>query len=464
MTRVDRPALLNSSSGQSGVAFENWVIIAAQIAQTPIAFLSFMDSTHQWLKAQVGFQAQAQDYLGFCRAVLTANQATHALITGGSPHPTPSSILISDTRLDQRTALHPLVNQEPALRFYGGIPLVTPQGQQLGLLSLLDYQPRYLSGEILSILEQLTTQIVNQIENSRQLLNARDKFTRLERIVEERKQVWEVVRQERDFVSSILDTLSALVIVLDAQGQVVRFNSICEQLSGYSQEDVAGKSLQTIGLAIFDLPWEVLVAADEESGDQAATLKPSWFPQEAETGWISPDGTCHLIAWSHTTLLNSDGSVKYVIATGLDITERKRSEEALQESEERYRLIADNSTDLIAQYTCEGIYSYVSPASLELLDYGPEKLVGQSIYQMVHPQDVGNLEQFHQVLIDLGESSAISYRHRHREGHYLWFEATIHPVHDSVTGEIQELVAIARDVTERKQKKPPSWSDRSFPS
>lgn len=71
---------------------------------------------------------------------------------------------------------------------------------------------------------------------------------------------------------------------------------------------------------------------------------------------------------------------------------------------------------------------------------------------MVHPQDVGNLEQFHQVLIDLGESSAISYRHRHREGHYLWFEATIHPVHDSVTGEIQELVAIARDVTERKQK------------
>ena len=82
-----------------------------------------------------------------------------------------------------------------------------------------------------------------------------------------------------------------------------------------------------------------------------------------------------------------------------DITESRRIEAALRESETRFRRIMTNLLDFVAQVTTEGIYEYVSPSSLALLGYSPDQMLGTSIFSIVHPDDInGGVIQFTKVV------------------------------------------------------------------
>jgi len=138
-----------------------------------------------------------------------------------------------------------------------------------------------------------------------------------------------IMRQERDFASAVLNTTGALVAVLDPQGRITRFNRACEEVTGYSAAEVQGRVFWEFLVPPEDLPvvretWEHLKAGD--------------FPNGHENHWLARDGSRRLIAWSNTALVDEAGEVRHIIATGLDITERKRAEEALREGEERRKV------------------------------------------------------------------------------------------------------------------------------
>ena len=125
---------------------------------------------------------------------------------------------------------------------------------------------------------------------------------------------------ERNFISTILDTASALVVVLDHDGRVVRLNRACETLTGYTQNELRGK-----------IPWEILVAEDQQEKIRRifSELIQDARPSQYELEWISKKGDHRLIDWSNSTIKNKKGDVTYVIETGVDITERKAAEQAL---------------------------------------------------------------------------------------------------------------------------------------
>lgn len=151
---------------------------------------------------------------------------------------------------------------------------------------------------------------------------------------------------------------------------------------------------------------------------------------------------------------NMQGEVIGILGTVEDITDRQRAEETLRQNEERYRLLAEKSTDLISRHTPEGTYLYASPACRTLLGYDPEELVGRSAYDFFHPEDLEIIQHHHQQKIEFPDKNnvtAISYRIRHKKGHYIWFETTSKSLINSGTGEIREIIAISRDITERKQ-------------
>ncbi len=129
----------------------------------------------------------------------------------------------------------------------------------------------------------------------------------------------------------------------------------------------------------------------------------------------------------------------------------QESQYKLKESEERYRLMAENSTDMISRHTPKGKFIYVSPACHSLLGYEPEELIGCNLYEFFHPEDAKAIARSYLAMVKGQVSYTVSYRIRHKYGHYLWFESTSRTVRNPHTDEIEELVAISRDITERHQ-------------
>src|SRR6202050_3368083 len=138
--------------------------------------------------------------------------------------------------------------------------------------------------------------------------------------VTELKEAEAALSSERNVLSAILDTVGALVVVLDPEGRIVRFNRACELTTGYASHEVRGKEVGDL----FPAPEE----RDHFKAvlDQLYTGRPV---NDYESHWIARDGARRLISWSATVLLNRDDSIRYIIATGIDITERKRLEGAI---------------------------------------------------------------------------------------------------------------------------------------
>lgn len=152
-------------------------------------------------------------------------------------------------------------------------------------------------------------------------------------------------------------------------------------------------------------------------------------------------------------LYDSDGQARKIIGTIRNITERKQAEEVIRHSEERYRILAENSSDMISKHNWDRTYLYVSPAAEKLLGYNTDELIGYSAYQFIHHEDVENIRKNHILLLENRTNSFIeSYRIRKKDGSYIWFETNNQVIYNENTNLVQEIVCVSRDITERKDK------------
>ena len=171
----------------------------------------------------------------------------------------------------------------------------------------------------------------------------------------------------------------------------------------------------------------------------------------AEYRVLRHDGEYRYMNIRGVPILDEIGEIREWVGMCVDITERKQAEAKLRESEACFRLLAENSTDIISRLRVDGIILYVSPACYTVLGYQPEELVGHPSQELVHPDDLAEIAKNYPVNADLPDIYTITHRARHQDGHYIWLEATIRAIRDRQTQEILEMQASSRDITKRKQ-------------
>jgi anti-sigma regulatory factor (Ser/Thr protein kinase) len=168
-------------------AFDDLALLASEICATPVALISLIDAERQWFKARVGLSVQETSRsIAFCNHAIQQREL----------------FVVPDALSDARFRNNPLVMAEPRIRFYAGVPLITPEGHALGTLCVVDRQPRDLTPQQEAALRALKRQAEGQLElrrnlmELRQALEARDRAeARQERLIGELREALDHVNQ-----------------------------------------------------------------------------------------------------------------------------------------------------------------------------------------------------------------------------------------------------------------------------
>jgi PAS domain S-box-containing protein len=124
-----------------------------------------------------------------------------------------------------------------------------------------------------------------------------------------------------EFANKLVDTLGAVVAVLDRSGVVIRFNHTAERVTGFERDEVIGRPL-----------WDKLVPVEQRDEVEKVfqNLVAGFFPNTHTNHWMTRSGEMRLIDWANTALLDDEGKVEFVIASGIDVTKQRANEEELK--------------------------------------------------------------------------------------------------------------------------------------
>jgi PAS domain S-box-containing protein len=131
--------------------------------------------------------------------------------------------------------------------------------------------------------------------------------------------------------------------------------------------------------------------------------------------------------------------------------QHQRAVEALSESEARYRLMADNASDVISRHATDGTYLYASPSCQSILGYAAEQMPGRNLYDIVHPDDLDLVRAAYQSVLESREETTFSYRVKRMDGEYIWLETSARAIRSVHSGTVIETVAVSRNITRRKR-------------
>jgi PAS domain S-box-containing protein len=249
------------------------------------------------------------------------------------------------------------------------------------------------------------------------------------------------VKKERNFISAILDTAEALVIVLDPAGRIVRYNRACERITGYAIEEMRDLYL-----------WDKLLIPEEVEPFKVVLeqLQTGTYPIEHECHWLTKSGQRRLVSWSNTVLFEKGAAVKYVVSTGIDITERKQAEAELKSSEERLKILFEFAPDAYYLNDMTGALVDGNKAAEALIGYPKEVLIGKNFLEL----NLLTADEARKALSMLEKSTLglptgpDEFLLRRKDGSFVPVEIRTFPA--TIRGRMLVL-GLARDITERKR-------------
>jgi PAS domain S-box-containing protein len=320
-------------------SFDDLTMLAAQICQTPMSTVSLVDKSRQWFKSKIGVSVEETSRdIAFC-----AHTILHK-----------SEVLeVRDAEADPRFADSPLVTADPHIRFYAGAPLVSPDGQALGALCVMDRAPRTLTPEQLAALGALSRLVVAQLElrrQTRELANEAAERQRSKGLLDQQYEQLAASKAEADRLLGLAEkSRRAVLSVLEDEkraGQNLReseerFRQLAENIQEVfwitcparnqmiyvspAYEKVWGRTCQSL----YASPGSWLDAIHPEDRDrirQAATTRQPNGTYDEEYRIVRPDQS---VRWIHDRAFpvrDRAGQVDRIVGVAGDITEKKKME------------------------------------------------------------------------------------------------------------------------------------------
>ncbi|MDH4164485.1 MAG: PAS domain S-box protein [Nitrospirota bacterium] len=256
--------------------------------------------------------------------------------------------------------------------------------------------------------------------------------------ISERIRAEEELRRARDFSESLIRAANAIVVVLNSRGEVMRFNEAAERITGYRKEDLAGRN------------WFETLAPRErypEVWEEFAKLKERHVAIDTFTNPVlTKQGEERFISWQNSTLGTGDDLV--IVSFGIDITERKRAEDALRDAEVRYRQLFERSPNGIVLIDFEtGRAVEANDVACRQLGYTPEEFAGITIsdYEVIEkPEETA--QRLEKIKREGGDD--FDTLHRTKSGEIRNVHVTVRTIE---IGGRRFAYSIYQDITDRMQ-------------
>ncbi|PZR36294.1 MAG: hypothetical protein DI538_14100 [Azospira oryzae] len=247
-------------------------------------------------------------------------------------------------------------------------------------------------------------------------------------------------KQYRDLVENAND----IIYELDEQARFTYINPVTELITGFDKAELIGTTY-----------WKLVV---EEYKREVTDFYVQQIKERCERSYYefpirTADGTIIWLGQSVYFTFLEDGWVTKVNVVARDITRLRQIQEKLSESERLYRLISNNSMDLISLYDSADhdlVRVFVSPSVKEILGFEQHEVIGRSLYDFIHPEDVQRMREHKHSVALSGKPVIVEYRTFKKDGTLIWMESNVQPYFDE-HGKMAGVQTSARDITERKQ-------------
>ena len=250
--------------------------------------------------------------------------------------------------------------------------------------------------------------------------------------------------EDEGIYKAIFESANDSIIFIDKKGKIVDFNDRLVEIGGYQRDELIGKTIRSLARMLTGKSVAIIIGNFVK---RMAGLTVS--PYEVEM--IKKNGELVIVEISARSLKKGNIVVGDLVILR-NISERRQGEKALRESEEKYRLIVENSRDIILTLNLAGELTYVSPSVVKAFGYPPEEFIGRSFRSLVHPEDIAVLDDVIQRNIKFGYQTpgGLEFRIRSRSGEWRWCNGKGTVLRDT-NGAFQNFIGIVSDITEHKQ-------------
>ena len=415
LVALDRYHILDTLPEQ---VYDDLTQLAADICGTPIALISLVDRDRQWFKSRVGLNAtETPRDISFCGHAVAAK----------------ATLNIPDASQDPRFADNPLVTNDPNIRFYAGVPLITHDYYALGTLCAIDSQPHNLTEAQIRQLEALSRLVVNQLELR---LNRNSTESQLDAVL--------------SLKQAILDNANFSIIATDLNGTIQSFNRAAERMLGYDASEIVGKTSPAIFHEFYEIASQAQHLTQELNTDipvgfEVFTAKAKLGQvYEREWTYIRKDGSKFPVMLTITAIRTESGEITGYMGFAKDITSQKQAEKEVKDITS-----ALDQTAIIAITDIQGTITFVNDKFCEISQYSREELIGQNhrlLSSGHHPRSFF-VEMWR--TIASGQTWRAEIKNRAKDGTFYWVDTTIVPFLNE-DGKPYQYLAIRKDITARK--------------